>query len=281
MIDNYNDAVFISKPEDLQSFNLKKYQKIKYICTECGNEVERLYIKSRLPMISRLKCKKCNSEQTCLEKYGYKNGMQVPEFKEKLQQVNIKKYNNICSLNGPEQIKKKKETWRKNFGKDNPYQKLEVQEKRKKNNLKKYGREYAIGTKDSARKSLETRIKRGLLGVSKVRYLLDNIKFDSSWEVAFYIWNRDNVSTKIERNAIYFEYEFEGEIHRTYVDFKIDEKLYEVKNPYLLTRDGRNKKRCEVMKENNVIFITNPKPYIDFVKEKYGSHYIESLRIKS
>ena len=272
-----SDIIFISTPEDLQS--LKKYQKIKYVCTSCGAEVTRLYLKSRFPLISRLQCKKCNYKQTCLETYGCENIMHITEFKDKLQKTNLEKYGNVCSLNGAEQIRKKKETWIKNFGKDNPYQKEEVKEKVKRNNLEKYGREYSIGTPENIRKSMESKIKNGNIGVPKVRYRLDGIKFDSSWEVAFYIWNRDNNKGKIERNAISFDYELDGKHHKTFVDFKIDDRLYEVKNPYLLNRDAVSIKRCEVMKENNVIFITDPKIYLDFVKERYGNHYIESLRI--
>lgn len=141
------EAIFVSSVDDC--LKLKKYTKIKFICKNCGKEVERLYIKSRLDTIKHFLCKKCNSEKTCLEKYGYSNGAQVPEFKEKFQKTNLEKYGNVCSLNGKEQIKKKKETWLKNYGVENPFQIEETREKVKNNNIEKYGIPYAICTKES------------------------------------------------------------------------------------------------------------------------------------
>lgn len=272
-----NDVIFVSGLDDLK--NLKKYQKIKFICTSCGQEVERLYIKSRLPLISRFKCKKCNSEQTCLEKYGYKNGAQVPEIKQKFQQACLEKYGNICSLNGSEQIKKKQETWQKHFGKTNPFQQEAVIQKIKQNNLQKYGQEYAFNTPEALQKSIETKLEKGTLGINKIRYKLDNLTFDSSWEVYFYLWAKDNKIDKIERNSAVFDIIFEGKNHKALVDFKIKEELFEIKNPYLLNDTPYSTFKCQYLKKKGVIFITDPKPYITYVKKKYGNHYIDQFKV--
>lgn len=250
------EAIFVSSVDDC--LKLKKYTKIKFIC------------------------KKCNSEKTCLEKYGYSNGAQVSEFKEKFQKTNLEKYGNVCSLNGKEQIKKKKETWLKNYGVENPFQIEETREKVKNNNIEKYGIPYAICTKESQEsqeKSLNTKIKNRSLGLNKLKYLLDELTFDSSWEVAFYIYFRDK-GLKIERNKIVFEYFFNDKKCYTFVDFSVGSFMFEIKSNYIFHLDKKQEVRNEFLLNKGVIFIDDNsiQDYLSYVKNKYGNKYIDSLK---
>ena len=148
-------------------------------------------------------CKKCSSEYACEQKFGYKNAAQSPLIMEKIQKTNLEKYRNVCSLNGKEQIEKKKATWKKNFGAENPYQREDIKKKVEENNLKKYGQKYAFCNKEAQEKSYRTRVAQGKIG-SKVRYKFDNLKFDSSWELCFYIWHKDHKTGEIKRNQKVF-----------------------------------------------------------------------------
>jgi DNA-directed RNA polymerase subunit RPC12/RpoP len=269
-----NDAIFVSSEDDL--IGLKKGQKIKYICVSCGNEVERLFIRKRLDLIKRFKCKKCNSEQTCLERYGYKNGAQVPEFKEKFQSTSLERYGSICSLNGEEQIKKKKETWQKNFGASNPWQKKEVREKLEQANLQKYGTKYAFTTQESHNKSLQTRLEKRNFG--HPIYFYDNLKFDSSWEVCFYIYMKDS-GHSIKRNDKVVQYESNGKQHVTTVDFTIDEAYhYEVKSKHWI-HDKTQQDRLNAILAEGVILIDDLKikEYIEYVRKTYGPSFIKHI----
>lgn len=124
-----------------------------------------------------------------------------------MQDTNLRKYGNVCSLNGKEQIEKKKQTWLNNFGKTNPYQKDDIKEKAKKNRLSKY--------------------------------LYDDKKFDSKFELAFYIYHKDK-GHRIEREPKYFEYISKGKIRRYYPDFLLGNKYIELKGEHLIIKDKRN-----------------------------------------
>ena len=99
------------------------------------------------------------------------------------------------------------------------------------------------------------------------RYYYDNQKFDSSWEVYFYSYLKDNnISFQYHTKNFYFPYDFEGKPCRFYPDFIVGDKIYEVKgdhffdendvmiNPFDLSdRKPQYKQKC--IQENNVILI--------------------------
>lgn len=258
------EIIEVKEEKDLEG--LKKLQKIKYTCRNCGKEVIRVFVRNRIKIISRFLCRKCNTEKNNLEKYGYKNVAQIPEVKEKIANTNLERYGNKCSLNGEEQIKKKIETWKNNFGKSNPFQKEEVVEKVKENNLEKYGCEYAI-TKFND-KAHQAQLEKYGQYLHKHRYKLDNLYFDSWWEVCFYIKNKDEGKNILRENKV-LEYFINGKKHLYYPDFEIDGILYEIKCDYWISKTNIEKLRC--MKFNNVILISNNeiKEYLKYVKEKY------------
>ena len=272
------EPVFVSSVEELCP--LKKYQKIQFYCKNCGKLTERLYVKSRLEIIKRFYCADCNTKKNNLEKYGYENVAQVPEIKEKFQKTNLKRYGNICSLNGKEQVEKKKETWLKKFGAINPFQKKEIKDKVKQNNLKKYGVPYAFTTKEAKENNFKSQLlKYGKIGGGKIQYLLDDIIFDSSWEVAFYLYNRD-LGKNIKRNDKTFKYIFEEKEHITFVDFDIDGELFEVKGNHLLKKEIQ-KAKIKVLKENNVKILSKEeiKPYLKYMKENYPKDFLDNIKI--
>lgn len=266
--------IFVSDEKDLEG--LKKYQKIQFICRRCHKLTERLFLKNRIETIKKFLCKKCNTELTNIERFGCKNPAQAQSIKEKTFSTNLKKYGNKCSLNGKEQIEKKKNTWIKHFGKDNPWQKDDIKEKVKSNNIEKYGKEYAFNARCFQIKSLKTKKKKGILRIVKIQYELDDLIFDSSWEVVFYIWHRDN-NIPIERNPIKLNYLYHGVVHTTTVDFKVNDQLIEIKCKYFMALDDVQKARVRALIDNNVIILTDVSRYMRYVNDKYGKNYIKTL----
>lgn len=145
--------------------------------------------------------------------------------------------------------------------------------------MEKYKTPYAICTKESQEKSLNTKIKNRSLGLNKLRYLLDGIIFDSSWEVAFYIYFRDK-NLKIERNKIVFEYIFNDKKCYTFVDFFVGGFMFEIKSNYIFHLDKKQEARNEFLLNKGVIFIDDNsiQYYLSYVKNKYGNKYIDSLK---
>ena len=66
------------------------------------------------------------------------------------------------------------------------------------------------------------------------RYYYDNQKFDSSWEVYFYSYLKDNnISFQYHTKNFQFSYDFEGKPCRFYPDFVVGDKIYEVNDGLL------------------------------------------------
>lgn len=112
------------------------------------------------------------------------------------------------------------------------------------------------------------------------KYYYDNQKFDSSWEVYFYVYLKDNNIPFEYHNKTYFNYDFEGRKCRYYPDFIVGDKVYEIKgdqffnennvmiNPFDLSdRKPQYKQKC--IQENNVILIRSKEI------EKYKNYFEE------
>lgn len=118
------------------------------------------------------------------------------------------------------------------------------------------------------------------------KYLYDNVYFDSSWELIYYIYCKEhNMNINRLWNTIKFEYEYEGETYFYYPDFLCDGEYIEIKgdhffrdgkmqNPFNHKEDGRYEAKHQCMLKNNVKILT----YVDlencfkYVKQKYGNN---------
>lgn len=93
---------------------------------------------------------------------------------------------------------------------------------------------------------------------------------DSSWELAFVIYHIDH-NIPIKRCEEKRPYKYNGKIHYYNPDFIVDNKIIEIK--------GFNTKQWQAKMLNNediiVLYEENIKPYIEYVKNKYGENYIE------
>lgn len=92
---------------------------------------------------------------------------------------------------------------------------------------------------------------------------------DSSWELAFVIWNIEN-NKSIERCKEKREYIFKGEKHIYIPDFIVEDEVVEIK--------GYSSKQWEEKIKQNpdikVLYKNDIKPYLDYVISKYGKNFI-------
>ena len=187
---------------------------------------------------------KKKTEKTMLKKYGVKNALQSDIIQNKKNNTMLEKYGDIAPTRVPEFIEKSKATC-----------------------LQKYGVTYAIQLetiKEKRRQTIKDRFG-GSHAPNKV-YFYDNEYFDSSWELAFYIYHKLN-GISIYRNIDPILYEFDNKTHRYYPDFLVNGQLYEIKGDQFFKEDGtmicpfdhkldelyEAKHQCGI--RNNVIFL--------------------------
>lgn len=96
---------------------------------------------------------------------------------------------------------------------------------------------------------------------------------DSSWELAFVLYNMDH-NIPFKRNKTeYFLYSFEGKTRKFFPDFVINGTYYEIKS--FRSEITTAKINCFPKdKKLVVLFPEDMKTYLDYVIDKYGSSYI-------
>ena len=184
----------------------------------------------------------------------------------------------------------------KKFGTKRPAQSQKVKDKQEKTNIKKYGSKSALTNKEVIKKTRKTMNEKWgcdyaaqnkeIRSKQKHKYTYDGKNFDSSWEIAYYIYLTDH-HIRFEYHPIDFDYYYPGDnkMHKYEVDFKLFDNTYvEIKNIYLLNKMTSNKNdkqyyRYLSMIENNVKTITDCSKYIKYVENKYGKYYLKSFKI--
>lgn len=100
----------------------------------------------------------------------------------------------------------------------------------------------------------------------------NGIHCDSSWELAYLIYCLEH-NIQIKRCNIRFNYEYNGEQHIYTPDFIINEsELIEIKG--FKDKRWKEKKKCCLLNNIKIINKEDIKPYIKYVKEKYGKNFI-------
>lgn len=226
--------------------NSKVHEKIKETCENWTDDKKALVHEHRLDGRKKVDWEKQNtlSKQTKLQRYGDKN------------------YNNV---------EKARKTYFERTGYVNPYYNPDVIEHRFDDYEKRTG--YA---NPSHNPDVIAKMRR--------RYTYQDVGFDSSWELAFFIWLKDNGKEFKFHHLKPIDYTFNGKKHRYFPDFEIDDMLIEIKNPELLKRMQKpntiDNAKYNCMIENGVKIITDCSMYIEYVCEKYGKHYLEQYRNK-
>lgn len=290
--------------EKIRKSNLEKFG------TEYASQNENVKQKMRETFVEHygvnnpMKCKEVQekTKSTNQKRYGVKSVLSCPEVREKIKKTVLKTYNvdNVSKskevqekiVNTNQQrygvaypllnegvILKSRNTCREKYGVDYPAQNVDILKKQQQTNIEKYGNKTFLGTEHF--KSLCFDLY-GTEVPKPGKYKCDSLKFDSSWELAFYLYNRD-LGLNIKREPCKLLYVFKGVNHYYYPDFEIDGQLYEIKgdqffkkdgtmcNPYDHSRDDIAEAKHQCGLRNNVIFLRNAemKPIIESVSRKH------------
>jgi hypothetical protein len=287
---------------------------LHFTCELCGQKVTR----KGMHFNGKLLCKNCNMRSSMLEKYGVENFSQSDIAKSKIKAVS------------QETIEKRKRTCLEKYGVENPFQSPEIiekskqkiiekygyyggqlhtknaQEKRKRTCLEKYGVENPLQSKKIQNKISPNRhkftadnnpmnsetIKDKIVKCRKPKYIYDNERFDSSTELYFFIYQKEN-GADIKRANICLDYVFDKKIHHYYPDFMVNDKLIEIKGSQFLKKDGtwknpynskgdkllEAKHQCAINSGVKILYSEDCKIFETWVKEKYSSNYIKQFRI--
>lgn len=240
-------------------------------------------------------------EQTCLEKAGVTNMNKTKETRDKIKQTCLEHFGTTSSL-AAEPVKEKiKETCLQKYGVENAHQSSEVIQKTKETCKERYGAESYFASEVGKEKIKQVFLeKHGVENPSQVeqlqakkarKYEYENLHFDSSWELALWIYAKDH-NEEIEREPTKLSYLFNGKEHFVYPDFRYKGKLIEIKGGQFLLKDGELRKyfkdnatdqmyakfNCEL--QNGVEFWKSQQiqPYLKYIKEKYGPNYLQQFR---
>lgn len=273
--------------ENIEKALLKKYGVTNAAFIKGVTEKKKETCKKRYGVEHPLQDKNIleKAKKTNLDKYGFDNYRKTEECKRKIKETKKQKYGDnledvIKKIKDTKFInhgnsnynnrKKAAETCLKKYGTESPMQNEKIKIKYKKTCLEKYDVENPMQLEKIYNKHWK-------------RIYFDGHYFDSSWEVAFYIYYRD-AGALIAREADKFEYLFEGKKHIYYCDFTLDGICYEIKSDYLLKKmhikDTLENAKYNCLINNGVLIIDSQQiiKYLDYVNSKYGEGYLKEIR---
>lgn len=124
------------------------------------------------------------------------------------------------------------------------------------------------------------------------RYEYNNVKFDSSWELMYYIYLLDNKINFEYQPNIKFYYLINEEEHFYCPDFKINDKYYEIKGDQFFDAEGtmrnpysndqsKTKAKYQCMLDNNIVILryNDLKDIFSDIEAKYGKKFYENYKI--
>lgn len=188
-----------------------------------------------------------------------------------------------CQRTSPETYKKSKETRNAHFG-EGHWRSAKGNDKMAEANRK--------NAKRRAKKLKKTYLERtGFLHPSQnpevallknKKYTYKEINFDSSWELAYFIWLSDNKKKFSFHDIQPIEYKFNDVIHKYFPDFMTEDGLVEIKSPLLFEQmqvpETIENAKYQCMMENNVKIITDCSEYLEYVNNTYGRDYLQQFR---
>lgn len=285
----------------------KLFKYTKFCCQSCAN---RFNMNEQLKLNPNRNNPEKN-KQTCMERYGVTSTLHATEYIDQKKQTWIQKYGVDHPMKNNEIRKKSlftaisnteakdekeyyeivqshvKETNLKKYGVENVFQAEFVKDKTKQTLMSRIGYENCMQDPNIKEKVKNTNMKKygNPFGISK-RYNYNGISFDSSWELAYYIWLTDN-GIKFEYHPITdFSYTFEGIKHSYNPDFLINNEYIEIKSNYLFEKllkpNTMENAKYICMVKNNIKILRNNdiKQYLLYIQERYGKDFILKFRNK-
>lgn len=211
------------------------------------------------------------SAATKLQRYGDANY----NNRDKANETIVEKYGSMYTFQ-QDKVRRSGETKQQRYGSAT----YNNREKAEMTSLSKYGVRVPSQLKEIADKA-------------HYKYTYNGIIFDSSYDLSYYIWLTDNNIHFEYRPDIQLQYEYDGKTHYYNPDFKIGERLVELKgrqffkdkdpngpmvNPYNHDQDGLYEAKHQCMLANNVEIIVDCSEYEKYVAEHYGNNYIAGCR---
>lgn len=208
------------------------------------------------------------------EKTGYRHQSQNPVVKNKIKNTILERYG-VDNASKNDDIKKKiKDTKLRLYGNQNNIEKPRI------TNIKKYGFPCSWSNPEVRAKCC-------------VKYSYDSMNFDSKLELAFYIYNKDLGKNIVRNPNVSFEFTAGNKTHQCFPDFKLDDKLYEIKgdqfvdkntgkwiDPFSTKNDEFYEAKHQCLIKNSVIILyqCDMKPYLNYIKTHYGKYYLNTFR---
>ena len=319
--DGYKNLVDQKFTDDDIAFAIKRHIALEHhYCPICGNEIH-VYGRQRYPKTCSVSCGVQNSQelrkQKSLERYGverpqqtqkckdnYKKTMieryggytyQSEELLQKVSKTNMERYGVEVSGSNKELHKKNVETCLKRYGVEHTSKLKENRDKAKKTNLIRYGSENYNNKEQYKKTCLERYGVENATQCHRIRvkeqsrYIYNRINFDSSWEIAYYIWLTDNNIQFEYQPTKQLKYTYKNKTHVYCPDFEVNGTLVEIKGsqyfnetktkmicPYNHKLDGLYNAKYKCMLENNVQILSNEdiQQYLVYINQKYGIMYL-------
>ena len=299
----------------IEQYNLLKADTVfTFVCTSCGGTFEKRKRRGKRGETFNFLCQSCGRKmtnikrygtenvfasdtikskikETCLEKYGVENPMFSEQIKDRSKETCLKKYNVAYSFQSDNNKEKSKETLLEKYGVDHPSKSKEIKKKMVESWLK---------TKEETQEKIEKTclekygVARPMQNYNvqlkaKKKYTYDNLQFDSSWELALYIYCIDNNIDFEYHPNISFKYKYNDIDYSYFPDFKIENDFVEIKglqffenkdvngkmiNPFDRSLDDKFEAKHQCMLEHNVKIITDCSKYVDYVNKKYTSDFL-------
>ena len=185
---------------------------------------------------------KLKTIQTCLEKYGVEYVLQLEAVKKKGIETS-KKHWGVEHPSQSEEVKQRvKQTYKEHYGVDHPMQTEEVKERLRKTMLDLYDAEYSLQVDEIKQKIQDTMMdKYGVLWFPQSEEYhkkshkpytnpkYPDMTFGSSWEFFVYDFLLENHIDFEYQPAISLPYEYKETHHTYHPDFRIGDKIVEVK----------------------------------------------------
>lgn len=227
------------------------------------------------------------SVKTYLEKYGCENPSQVEEIKKKKEQTSFENYGVPYHTMLPEEMENMEKIFNEKYGVSHPLQIKEAKDKFINTITEKYSDKNSMDEINKKREKTNLE-KYNVINVGLLfsPYKYRGINFDSSWELAFYIYHKDKGHTIIREPCV-ISYKENGKLKKYIPDFKVGNKLYEIKGDHLLTfykngnikslKGSHEKYLCMKHNKVHIIYSKTINEYINYVENKYGKDYLKNL----
>lgn len=192
------------------------------------------------------------AENTSLIRFGVKHAAQSEYIKQKTVDNNMKKYGYPWPAQSSTIKDKVKESCKQKYGVESVMQLDRFKRKGEEGCLKKYGVRRPMQSRD-----IHIKMSRNRKNIRAI----DGTPLDSLYEKQVYDFCK-LLGLSIERN-IPIQFEYEGKCRTTFIDFRIDGLLFEVKGlPYLqgvydYAQLVPIDKKLQIYRENHVILITD------------------------